>query len=373
MRYSKVFIDAIGYELAPNVVTTEEIEDKLKPFYDAVGFKKGQLLALTGIKERRYWDINHTLAEGAAKAGQKAIDAAGVTPDQIECVVFCGVGRDGFEPATACAVADALNVSPNAHVYDVSNACLGVVTGMVHVANAIEIGQIKAGLVVSCETARQIVESTIDEINQAKSVDFYKQTIATMTGGSGAVGVLMTNGTLGNQGIRRHALIGGVVKQASRFNNLCKWTFSEPGMPTTAKIRMRTDAHAVLENGLALARETYDLFIEQMQLINKIESPQQTDKQSKPQSSKKIDVHNKPDKFICHQVGSTHQQMVHQALNIDPATDFSTYQYLGNIGTVSLPLTAAIADECGFLKHGDYVGFMGIGSGLNCLILGLKW
>ncbi|MBF0378254.1 MAG: 3-oxoacyl-ACP synthase III [Desulfamplus sp.] len=346
MKYSKVFIDSIGYQLAPHVVTTEQIEDKLKPFYDAVGFKKGQLLVLTGIKERRYWDIDHTLAQGAAEAGKNAINLAGLSSDKIECVVFCGVGRDGFEPATACAVADALNVSPNAHVYDVSNACLGVITGMVHVANAIELGQIKAGLVVSCETARQIVDSTIDEINQAKSVEFYKKTIATMTGGSGAVGVLMTDGTLGNNGVRRHAITGGVVKQATKFHNLCKWTFAENGMPTTSKIVMRTDAHGVLENGLSLAKATYDEFI------------------------KKI---NRPNKFICHQVGSTHQQMVQQTLGIDPTTDFSTYQYLGNMGTVSLPLTAAIASECGFLVHNDYVGFMGIGSGLNCLMMGVRW
>jgi len=69
MKYSKVFIDTIGYELAPHVVTTEEIEARLAPFYDAMGFGKGQLLALTGIRERRYWDIDHTLAQGAAKAG----------------------------------------------------------------------------------------------------------------------------------------------------------------------------------------------------------------------------------------------------------------------------------------------------------------
>ncbi|MBF0112080.1 MAG: 3-oxoacyl-ACP synthase III [Desulfamplus sp.] len=348
MRYSKVFIDAIGYELAPHVVTTKEIEDRLKPFYDATGFKKGQLEALTGIKERRYWDIDHTLAQKAANAGLNAIELAQIDPYQIECLVFCGVGRDGFEPATACAVANALNISPDAYIYDLSNACLGVITGMVHVANAIELGQIKAGLVVSCETARQIVESTIDEINQQKSVEFYKQTIATMTGGSGAVGVLMSDGSIGSNKIRHHKLVGGVVKQASQFHNLCKWGFSQNGMPTDSKIVMRTDAHAVLENGLALAKSTYQKFINEIDF-------------------------GKPNKFICHQVGSTHQQMVQQALNIDPSTDFSTYQYLGNMGTVSLPITAAIADECHFLQPNDNVGFMGIGSGLNCLILGVKW
>ncbi len=350
MKYSKVFIDTIGYELAPHVVTTDELETRLAPFYDAVGFGKGQLLALTGIKERRYWDVEHTLAQGAAKAGKKAIEAAGITPDQVESVVFCGVGRDGFEPATACAVADALKVSPQAHICDVSNACLGVISGMVQVANAIELGQIKAGLVVSCETARQIVDSTIDEINQQKSIEFYKKTIATMTGGSGACAVLLTDGTLGNDTVQRHALKGGAVKQANQFHDMCRWTFEDPGMPTNSRVCMRTDAHGVLENGLTLAKETFELFKKELNLPP-----------------------DKPDKFICHQVGSTHQQLFHKAIGIDKEKDYSTFPFLGNIGTVSLPITAAIADERGFLQPGDYVGFLGIGSGLNCLMMGVEW
>ncbi|MDY0376690.1 MAG: 3-oxoacyl-ACP synthase III [Desulfobacterium sp.] len=350
MRYTKVFIDTIGYELAPHAVTTDEIEAKLAPFYESVGFGKGQLEVLTGIKERRFWDKEHTLAQGSALAGKKAIEAAGIDPLEIESLVFCGVGRDGFEPATACAVADKLKISPAAHVYDVSNACLGVITGMVQVANEIELGHIRAGLVVSCETARQIIDSTIDEINQQKSVEFYKQTIATMTGGSGACAVLLTDGTLGNDTIRRHALLGGVVQQASQHHNMCRWAFEESGMPTHSRVRMRTNAHGVLENGLALAQKTFASFKRELNLGDDM-----------------------PDKFICHQVGSTHQKMLHRALNIDKSKDYATFPYLGNMGTVSLPMTAAIADERGFLQPNDLVGFLGIGSGLNCLMMGVKW
>lgn len=353
MKYSKVFINAIGYELAPNVVTTEEIEEKLKPFYTAAGFVQGQLLTLTGIHERRYWDVDHTLAEGSAKAGQKAIDMAGISPDDIDALVFCGVGRDGFEPATACAVADNLKISPSAHVYDVSNACLGVITGMVQVANEIELGNIRAGLVVSCETARQIVESTIDEINEAKSIDFYKKTIATMTGGSGAAAVLLTDGSF-NTGPRDksdlHRIDGGVVRHSSQYHKLCRWTFEEHGMPAHSKIRMRTDARAVLEHGLDLAGKTFTALRQELDIPD-----------------------DKPDKIICHQVGSTHQQMFLKAINMDKKKDFSTFPFLGNMGTVSLPMTAAMADERGFLNKGDYVGFLGIGSGLNCLMMGVEW
>jgi 3-oxoacyl-[acyl-carrier-protein] synthase-3 len=61
------------------------------------------------------------------------------------------------------------------------------------------------------------------------------------------------------------------------------------------------------------------------------------------------------------------------AIGIPKEKDFTTFRYLGNIGTVSLPITAAIAGERDFLMKNDLVGFFGIGSGLNCLMLGLKW
>jgi 3-oxoacyl-[acyl-carrier-protein] synthase-3 len=43
------------------------------------------------------------------------------------------------------------------------------------------------------------------------------------------------------------------------------------------------------------------------------------------------------------------------------------------MGTVSLPMTAALAEERQFLQPGHRVGFLGIGSGLNCLMLGVHY
>ena len=350
MKYSKVYIESFGYELAPEVITTDYLEKKLAPFYSAMGFGPGQLEALTGIKERRYWKEGHTLAEHAAIAGQRALDEAGISPDQIGALAYCGVCQDGFEPATSCAVAHALNIGKNAHIFDVKNACLGVITGMVQVANEIELGNINAGLVVSCETSRQIVESTINEINTHKSLEFYKDAIATMTGGSGAVAVLLTDGTIGNPDNRKHAIKGGVVKNAIQHHRLCHWGFEDNGMPVSSKVIMRTQAQGVLEHGLELAKDTFAAFKKEFHL-----------------------PHDKPDKFIGHQVGSFHHQRFYQILNQDIKKDFCTFPYLGNIGTVSLPITAAIADERGFLQPGDFVAFIGVGSGLNCYILGVEW
>jgi len=350
MRYSNVFIESFGYELPSHVITTAELEEKLLPFYTAVGFEPGQLEALTGIRERRYWDKDHTLAEHAATAGQRALDEADISSDQIGALVYCGVCQDGFEPATSCSIADRLKIGENAHIFDVKSACLGMITGIVHIANEIELGNIKAGLVVSCESARQIVDSTIDEINAHKSIDFYKDTIATMTGGSGAAAVLLTDGTIGKPANRKHALKGGVVRNAIRHHDLCHWGFEEKGMPTGSRVIMRTKAQRVLEHGVILAQKTFMAFKKEFNLSD-----------------------HQPDKFIGHQVGAIHHQKFYQALNQDIKKDFCTFPFLGNIGTVSLPITAAIADERGFLKPDDVVAFIGVGSGLNCYILGVEW
>ncbi len=350
MKYSNVFIESFGYELAPDIVTSTQLEKKLAPFFNKMGFGPGQIEALTGIKERRYWDKDHTLAEHAAIAGQRALDEAEVSPDQIGALVYCGVGQDGFEPATSCSVADQLNMGNDAHIYDVKSACLGMITGIVNVANEIELGNIQAGLVVSCETSRQIVDSTIDEINTHKNLEFYKEAVATMTGGSGAAAVLLTNGTIGNPDNRKHALKGGVVKNAIEHHGLCNWGFEQKGMPTHSKVIMRTKAQEVLDHGLVLAKKTFKAFKKEFDL-----SP------------------DKPDKFIGHQVGAMHHQKFYQALNVDIQKDFCTYPFLGNIGTASLPITAAIADERGFLLPEDFVAFIGVGSGLNCYILGVEW
>ena len=66
-----------------------------------------------------------------------------------------------FEPATACTVHHRLGLPNDCLIYDVSNACLGILNGIVQVANMIELGQIRAGLVVGTEGGRQLVETTI--------------------------------------------------------------------------------------------------------------------------------------------------------------------------------------------------------------------
>ncbi len=79
------------------------------------------------------------------------------------------------------------------------------------------------------------------------------------------------------------------------------------------------------------------------------------------------------DKVICHQVGSGHQDAILKSIGVPREKDYTTFRFLGNMGTAALPVTAAIADERGVLKPGQRAAFLGIGSGLTCLMMGLEW
>ena len=169
---------------------------ELPPVYQRFGLHEGRLELMTGIRERRYWAKGQTMADGATRAGRKALDASGVSSEAIGMLVYGGVCRDNLEPATACAVADGLKVGGGTHIFDVSNACLGILNGIVHVANAIELGHVRAGLVVSCESARQIVDLSIERMLAARDMEDFRLSLATLTGGSGAIGVVVADESL---------------------------------------------------------------------------------------------------------------------------------------------------------------------------------
>lgn len=385
MNYNRVHIEAIGYELPPVVVSTAELESRLAPVYQALKMAPGQLELLTGINERRWWEPGFPISMGAAAAAKKALASAEVSANDIDVLIYAGVCREQFEPATACAVAHELKISPNASIFDLSNACLGVLNGIVDIANRIELGQAKAGLVVSAETAREINENVIDRMVRTKSVELFRESIATLTGGSGAVAVLVVSEELSRE--RRRKLVGGVTQNAPQHNTLCRWGLQSllPVAGAAAERVLGHNAVALMQKGVdnagALMLKGMDLGMRHVMIPfmethagEVLKYGVELGLRTWQSFLKKFGWRgDQLDKVICHQVGAGHRDAVLKAIGVPPEKDFSTFEYLGNIGTVSLPITAAIAEEREFLQPGDRVGFLGIGSGLNCLMLGLEW
>lgn len=346
MRWSRVCVEAVTSVVPDEVITSASLEERLAPLYETLHIPRGQLEALTGIAERRFWPEGTGMAQASARAGRLALERASLDPAQLGAVIYGGVNKDELEPATACAVADGLGAPPDAVVHDVGNACLGVLEGMVDVANRIELRQIKAGLVVSAESSREIVGETIERLLRERSLDALRLNLATLTGGSAAGAVLLTDVSITSTGRR---LLGGASLSAPEHHALCRWG-PERGLLGSAPQITRTDGAALMTHGVALARRTFDRFLRRLEWRGE-----------------------EIDRVLCHQVGGPHRRQVLQALDLPEEKDFATFPRFGNTGTAAIPLTATLCDGAGLLREGQRVGLLGIGSGLSCLMLGVSW
>lgn len=341
--WDNVRITALAIELPSERISTAALEANLAPLYRQLHIPPSYIEQLSGIRERRWWPEGTPPSYGAVRAANKALQQASIAAQEVQTLHYAGVCREHFEPATACRVAAELGISGSVQVYDVSNACLGVLNGMVSIANQIELQQITCGLVVACESARNITVKMSTAMLQRTEMEFFRRTIGVLTGGSGAVAVLLSHKNYAPP--EAHTLHGGVAGSDPQFHRLCHWGVDAQGTETLV-----LDSIALLQHGLAISERTFAHFLRHFNL-----------------SRKQID------KVICHQVSHKHNRSVLELLQIPVAKEFSTYAMLGNIGAVSLPLTATLAAQQGVIKAGDFVALLGIGSGFNTVMLGVEW
>lgn len=340
MRYTRVRLRAFGYHLPPNEVSSDEIEERLAPLYERLRLPQGRLRLMSGIDRRRFWEPGTRPSAAAARAGQKAMTAAGVGPDDIDCLIFSSVCRDMMEPASAAFVHQRLGLKEECQIFDLSNACLGFLNGMIMVANMIELGTIRRGLVVSGETAEDLVESTLkallaDATLTRKTV---KPSFASLTIGSGAVALVLDRA---DSGLMLH---GGACRANTAHNDLCQ------GGNGAAGTLMATDSETLLRRGVETAARVWEDFL----------AVTGWDKDSIAG-------------FFCHQVGRAHARLLMETIGVDPARNFETLEHLGNVGSVSAPITMAMGLEQGLLATtGERAAILGIGSGINCLMLGVE-
>ncbi len=220
MLYQNVCLEAFAYTLPEEVVTSAEIEARLEPLYTRLRLPEGRLELMTGIAQRRFWPRGMPPSQMSIETANKAIRIAGIDREHIGALVHGSVCRDFLEPATACGVHHRLGLPDRSAVYDVSNACLGLLNGMVQVANMIELGQIRAGVVVGAESSRALVEATIHHLNadQSLSRNDIKAAFASLTIGSGSAAVVLVDRRLSRTGNR---LLGGLVRSNTEFCHLC--------------------------------------------------------------------------------------------------------------------------------------------------------
>lgn len=350
MRYSSVSIAALSHVLPERVTTSEELEHRLAPLYARLKLSTGRIELMSGIRERRFFAPGTPPSTISARAGAEALAKSGIERDRIGLVVHAAVCRDFLEPATASVVHAKLELSERCAAWDLSNACLGFANAMTVAAGEIERGAIDAALVVAGEDGGALVEETIRALTQdprAGRAELKRAHASLTIGGGGAACVLARSDLVRDAPEASGAmqLVASVSLADTTAHELCRGGVRAGNEGPL----MDTDAEALLRAGNALAARTWPRFLAEV-------------------GWRAEDV----DRVVTHQVGSAHTRMLFETLGLDLARDFPTYPTLGNVGSVSLPLSFSLAREQGVVRAGDRVALLGIGSGLHCAMLGVR-
>ena len=156
-------IESIGVYLPSQSVSTSEILNGCK---NKIQFP---LENITGIKHRRVAGQNEFSIDLAKKAITECFTKSKHNPADIDLLICCNisryddVGTMAFEPNTSIKLRQHFGFT-NAIVFDITNACAGMFTG-IYIANAlIKTGAIRRGLVVSGEQITHLSQTAQKEI-----------------------------------------------------------------------------------------------------------------------------------------------------------------------------------------------------------------
>ncbi|RDZ26754.1 3-oxoacyl-ACP synthase III [Lysobacter silvisoli] len=338
MLFQHVAIAGLAHIDAPRRLSSDEINERLKPTLDRLGIKADVLKDIAGIHARRLWDGDMLASDAATLAGVKALADAGIEPDRVGLLVNTSVSRDYLEPSTASIVSGNLGLAEHCQNFDVANACLAFINGMDIAARMIERGEIDYALVVDGETAGLAYEKTLERLTSPDATEEqFRNELATLTLGCGAAAMVMARAELA-PGAPRYR--GGVTRAATQWNNLCRGNLD----------RMVTDTKMLLSEGMKLAQRTWVAAIGALGWVA-----------------------DELDEFVIHQVSQVHTQAFIKAFGIDPKKVLTIFNEHGNIGPASVPIVLSKLREMGRLKKGDRVALLGIGSGLNCSMAEVVW
>ncbi len=351
MQFENVRLLSVGYVLPPEVITSAEIESSLAPVYERLKLPQGRLEGMSGIRERRLWPRRTRISDMSALSCQRALSASGVSSSEVACLIHASVCREYLEPATACRVHHLIGLPEQAWVYDVSNACLGVMNGAVQIAQLIESGAIGAGLVVGTEDSRGLLEGTIAHLLNDPQLtrQSIKPAFASLTIGSGSCAWLLAHRRIADRCASPGAgVVGAVAVARTSYHDLCQSDTDQAG--SNMQPMMQTDSEKLLEAGVATGNDAFEALLRELAWDR-----------------------SNIGATVCHQVGSAHRRRMLETLNLPIERDFSTFEELGNTGSVALPTALGIGLSRNFFGPGTRGALLGIGSGLNSVMIGIDF
>ncbi|MEZ5938967.1 MAG: beta-ketoacyl-ACP synthase III [Hyphomonadaceae bacterium] len=277
----------------------------------------------TGIRQRHIAADGETTSDMAAAAARRALDAAGLTPNDIDLIVLATATPDYTFPSSATVVQNKLGIQQGA-AFDVHAVCSGFVYAMATADGLLARGQFERALVIGSETFSRI----LDWSDRGTCVLF----------GDGA-GALVLERQPAEQADGK-----GVMSVRIRSDGRYRDLLYVDGGPSTTKTvgHLRMVGNQVFRHAVGKISEAITSAVEAAGV-------------------KVADI----DWFVPHQANQRILNAVAERLGLDEAKVVSTVATHGNTSAASVPLALAEAVEDGRIKPGDLVLMEAMGGGLT--------
>ena len=139
-----------GSSLPEQVVTNADLEKRIDTSDEWIRER-------SGIRERRIAAEGQTTGDLAFEAARRAMDAAGVKPEEIDLILVGTTTPDLIFPSTACLVQHRLGLN-GCGAMDINAACSGFIYALSVADQFIRAGTAKTVLTIGAETLSRIVD-----------------------------------------------------------------------------------------------------------------------------------------------------------------------------------------------------------------------
>ncbi len=329
MSTANVTILGTGSYLPDTVSTNAALAARL-------GIDPDWIVAKTGILERRVADPDEATSNLATRAAERALDAAGVAPEQLDLIVVATSTPDEVLPATACRVQANLRAY-QAPAFDIDAVCAGFLYGLATLDGMLRSDpERRFALLVGADTYSRIL-------------DYDDRRTAVLFGdGAGAVVLGKTD--------RSSGILATSLRADGDLADLVRVPAGGSRLPASAET-VASGQHYFLMEGQEVRTYVERMFPEVIE-------------QTLKQAGLTLDD---IDLIVPHQANGVLLRQCARMLELDVDRMHLTVERYGNTGAASVPITLDDAVRVGAVHPGDALLLVAFGGGMTTGGTAVRW
>ena len=311
MTYSRIM--GTGSYLPEYILTNAELEQR-------VDTTDEWIVSRTGIRERHIVAEHETTSDLATAAGRAALEAAGISANQIDLVLVATTTPDFIFPSTACLVQQKLGITNACPAFDIQAVCSGFVYALATADQFIRSGAYQHVLVIGAESLSRITD--------------YSDRSNCILWGDGAGAVVL-------QASEQPGIIASHLHADGRHQNLLKVP-AGPSAGYAAPTKIQMEGNAVFK----MAVNTLDAIVDETLAANGMQKSQ-------------------IDWLVPHQANIRIIQATAKKLGMSMDHVVVTVDRHGNTSAASIPLALDTAVRDGRIQRGEIVLMEAFGGGFT--------